>query len=99
MKKQSRLDVCKYSFSQRTITVWNHVSTDCVHAGSVNMFKNNIDKYLVKAGYTYSLCPNDGLPGNNCYQAIFGIKRSAIIFPIKWSKVLFDPFWENFFIS
>ena len=23
-----------------------------VHASSVNMFKNRIDKYLVKAGYT-----------------------------------------------
>ena len=45
------------------------------------------------------LCPNDGLPGNNCYQAIFGIKRSAIIFPIKWSEVLFDPLWGNFLIS
>ena len=52
MKKQSRLDVRKYSFSQRTINVWNNVSTDCVHASSVNMFKNKIDKYLVKAGYT-----------------------------------------------
>ena len=28
------------------------ISTDCVHASSVNMFKNKIDKYLVKAGYT-----------------------------------------------
>ena len=27
-------------------------STECVHASSVNMFKNRIDKYLVKAGYT-----------------------------------------------
>ena len=27
-------------------------STDCVHASSVNMFKNKIDKYLVKVGYT-----------------------------------------------
>ena len=26
--------------------------TDCVHASSVNMFKNKIDKYLAKAGYT-----------------------------------------------
>ena len=55
MKKQSRLDVRKYSFSQRTINVWNNLSTDCVHAStqcSVNMFKNKIDKYLVKAGYT-----------------------------------------------
>ena len=54
MKKQSRLDVRKYSFSQRTINVWNNLSTDCVHANvsSVNMFKNKIDEYLVKAGYT-----------------------------------------------
>ena len=47
-----RLDVRKYSFSQRTINVWNQLSTDCVHASSVNMFKNKIDKYLAKAGYT-----------------------------------------------
>ena len=52
VKKQSRLDVRKYSFSQRTINVWNNLSTDCVHASSVIMFKNKIDKYLVKAGYT-----------------------------------------------
>ena len=36
VKKQSRLDVRKYSFSQRTINVWNKLSTDCVHASSVN---------------------------------------------------------------
>ena len=41
----------KFSFSQRTINVWNNLSTDCVHASSV-MFKNKIDEYLVKAGYT-----------------------------------------------
>ncbi len=50
VKKQSRLDVRKYS--QRTINVWNKLSTDCVHASSVNMFKNKIDMYLAKAGYT-----------------------------------------------
>ena len=52
VKKQSRLDVRKFSFSQRTINVWNNLSTDCVHASVVNMFKNKIDKYLVNAGYT-----------------------------------------------
>ena len=52
VKKQSRLDVRKYSFSQRTTNVWNNLSTDCVQASSDNMFKNKIDKYLVKAGYT-----------------------------------------------
>ena len=50
-KKQR--DVRKFSFShQRTINVWNKLSTDCVHASSVIMFKNRIDKYLVKEGYT-----------------------------------------------
>ena len=31
--------------------MWNKLSVDCVHASSVNMFKNKIDK-LVKTGYT-----------------------------------------------
>ena len=52
VKTQRRLDVGKFSFSQRTLNVWNKLSTECVHASSVNMFKNRIDKYLVKAGYT-----------------------------------------------
>ena len=52
VKKQSRLDVRKFSFSQRTINVWNKLSTEYVRASSVNVFKNKIDKYLVKAGYT-----------------------------------------------
>ena len=52
VKKQCRLEVRKYSFPHRTINVWNKLSTECVHASSVNMFKNKIDKYLVNAGYT-----------------------------------------------
>ena len=58
VKKQSRLDVRKFSFSHRTINVWNKLSEECVHASSVNMFKNRIDKYLwrgthkIREGYT-----------------------------------------------
>ena len=52
VKKQSRLDVRKFSFSQRTINVWNQLSEECVLASSVNIFTNRIDKYLVKEGYT-----------------------------------------------
>ncbi len=39
VKKQSRLDesdVRKFSFSQRTINVWNKLSTECVHASNNN---------------------------------------------------------------
>ena len=51
---ECRLDIKKYSFSQRTITYndWNKLSTDCVTASSVNMFKNKVDTYLRRAGYT-----------------------------------------------
>ena len=44
VKKQSRLDVRKFSFSQKAII--NRVCS------SVNMFKNRVDKYLVQAGWT-----------------------------------------------
>ena len=52
VKKQSRLDVRKFLFSRRSINVWNKLSSECIHASSVNVFKNRIDKYLAKAGYT-----------------------------------------------
>ena len=41
---QCRLDIRKYSFSQRTINEWNKLSTACVTASS--------DTYLRRAGYT-----------------------------------------------
>ena len=51
-KKQCRLDIRKFSFSQRTVNKWNRLSADCVGASSVNIFKNKIDIYLRRAGYT-----------------------------------------------
>ena len=51
-KDQRILDIRKFSFSQRTINEWNKLSTDCVTASSVNMFKNKVDTYLRRAGYT-----------------------------------------------
>ena len=51
-KKQCRLDIRKFSFSQRTVNEWNRLSADCVGASSVNIFKNKIDIYLRRSGYT-----------------------------------------------
>ena len=51
-KKQCRLDIRTYSFSQRTVNEWNRLSADCVRASSVNIFKNKIDVYLRRAGHT-----------------------------------------------
>ena len=45
VKEQCRLDMRKYSFSQRVIN----------ESLNVNMFKNRIDRYLIRAGYTYIL--------------------------------------------
>ena len=52
-KDNCRLDIRKYSFSQRTINELNKLSTDCVTASSVNIFKNKIDTCLKRADYTY----------------------------------------------
>ena len=52
VKDQHRLDIRKYSFSQRTINEWNKLSTYCVTASSVNMFKNKVATYFRRAGYT-----------------------------------------------
>ena len=51
VKDQCRLDIRKHLFSQRTINEWNKLSTDCVTASSVNMFKNKVDTYLRRADY------------------------------------------------
>ena len=52
VKDQCRFDIKKYSFLHRTINEWNLLSTDCVTASSVNMFKNYVNTYLRRAGYT-----------------------------------------------
>ena len=52
VKNQCRLEIRKYSFVQRTINEWNKLSTDCITASSMNMFKNNVGTYLRRAGYT-----------------------------------------------
>ena len=51
-KKQCRLDIRKFPFSQRTVNEWNKLSADCVGASSCNILKNKIDIYLRRAGYT-----------------------------------------------
>ena len=52
VKEQCRLDMRKYSFSQMVIKERNKLPNDCVNASSVNMFKNIIERYLIRAGYT-----------------------------------------------
>ena len=42
VKDQCRLDIRKYSFSQRTVNEWNKLSTDCVTASSVNIIKTRL---------------------------------------------------------
>ena len=49
---QCRLDIRKYSFSQRTMNEWNKLSTHCVTDSRVNMFKNKVGTYLRRAFLT-----------------------------------------------
>ena len=49
VKEQCRLDIRNYPLSQRVINEWNKLPNNCVNASSVNMFKNRIDRYLIRA--------------------------------------------------
>ena len=51
-RKQFRLDIRQFSFSQRIVNEWNRLSANCVGASSVNIFKNKIDIYLRRARYS-----------------------------------------------
>ena len=51
-KEQCRLDMRKYSFSQRVTNEWNKLSNDCVNARRMITFKNIIDIYLIRADYS-----------------------------------------------
>ena len=37
---------------KKVINEWNKLQNDCFNASSVNMFKNRIDIYLIRVGYT-----------------------------------------------
>ena len=52
VKEQCKWDMRKYSFSQRVINERNRLPNYCVNASSVNMFKNRIGRYMIRAGYT-----------------------------------------------
>jgi len=41
----SRLDIRKYSFSNRIVGLWNMLPNCVVLSDSINSFKNNLDKY------------------------------------------------------
>ena len=52
VKDHCRLDIRKYLFSQRTINERNKLSTDCINASRVNMFRNKFETHIRRAGYT-----------------------------------------------
>jgi hypothetical protein len=47
----SRLDVRRYFFSQRIVSVWNDLPTSAIEANSLTIFKQALDKYLSDSGY------------------------------------------------
>ena len=55
VNEQCRLDMRKYSFSQRVINESNKVPNDCVNASGMNIKKTRIDRYLIRVGNTYMI--------------------------------------------
>jgi hypothetical protein len=50
-KPACRLDARKYFFSHRVVDIWNGLQTELVDCGTVNSFKNMLDKYMEGRGF------------------------------------------------
>ena len=50
-KKGFRLNVSKFSFSNRVVNTWNKLPMHVVSSSSINMFKNRFDSYCMKKGF------------------------------------------------
>ena len=53
-KLHFRLDIRKYSFTQRIVNDWNRLPGSAVMSASVNQFKGHIDKYLRNRAEDYT---------------------------------------------
>ena len=81
MKGQSRLDVRKYSFSQRTGNEWNKLSADCVHSSCVNLLLNlRSPRDYVGPPFvrSFALSPLDGASVReaHCDQASTAVRKA-----------------------
>ncbi len=45
-KNRSRLDLRKFTFSQRVVNMWNDLPAEVVTVSSVKMFKNKLEAHL-----------------------------------------------------
>ena len=100
VKDQCRLNIRKYSFSQRTVNEWNKLSTDCITTSSVNMFKNKVDTYLRRPGYMKTnpdgLSISQWLP---CPLAIWAFVKSGriVICSTRWCGHTLCPILQTAF--
>jgi hypothetical protein len=44
-KSHSRLDIRKYSFTQRTVEIWNNLTSKVVRAPTTMLFESRLDKF------------------------------------------------------
>lgn len=64
-KARSRLDIRKYSFSQRVVNDWNSLPEEIVQSPTLNTFENRLDKYWQLKGRSYTTNNNHIIPSGS----------------------------------
>ena len=93
-KRQFRLYLRKYSFSQRVIDDWNSLPEDVVSSKTINQFKNRLNKFWKNKNtkfdpdcYSYPLAHARSTPdmkGTKSRETIQGLNDSktlSVLFP------------------
>ena len=60
-KKYSKLNIRKFSFTNRIVDIWNSLSNEVITAKTVNNFEINLDKYWETQEFKYDHTANINL--------------------------------------
>ena len=75
-KKYSKLNILKFSFTNRIVDIWNSLPNEVITAKTVNNFEINLDKYWEAQEFKYDHTANSNLtskPGSDV------MSRSSIV--------------------
>ncbi len=85
-KDRSRLDLRKFTFSQRVVNMWNDLPAEVVTASSVKMFKNKLEAHLKNLPRRSPELPQQNAPSllmHLCFSWCFSTVKNPLLYRVQ----------------